>query len=175
MLKIERVRNQTQADAVYALAYEFVDWLRERYPEMTREIDHYLRYQKFDEQIREVLTHYNPPKGECLLAVNDGRPVGVLMLKDLGDGFCEMNRMFVHENARGIGAGRALVETPKQCARDMGFGTMTLSALPRHHEALSLYRSCGFVLDEREREIGNSDNAVLMKIDLRTSKENSDI
>jgi hypothetical protein len=40
---------------------------------------------------------------------------------------------------------------------------MTLSALPRHHEALSLYRSCGFELDDREREAGNSDNAVLMK------------
>ena len=169
MLKIEPVRNQTQADAVYVLTYEFVDWLRERYPEMENEIDVYLRHQKFDEQIREVLTHYNPPKGECLLAVNDGHPVGVLMLKDLGDGVCEMNRMFVRESARGIGVGRALVENLKRCARDMGFETMTLSALPRHHEALSLYRSCGFFLDKRRREAGNSDNAVLMKVDLSAS------
>ena len=163
MLKIERVRNQVQADAVYTLAYEFIDWMRERYPEMASEIDVYLRHQKFDEQIREVLKHYNPPKGECLLATHKGQPVGILMLKDLGKGICEMNRMFVRESARGLGAGRALVEELKKSAREMGFKVMTLSALPRHHEAMSLYRSCGFELDAREREAGNSDNAVLMK------------
>lgn len=174
MLEIERVRNQTQADAVYMLAYEFIDWLRERYPEMDGDIDEYLHHQKFDEQIREVLSHYNPPKGECLLASYDGQPVGILMLKDLGEAICEMNRMFVRESARGLGAGRALVDDLKKCALDMGFGTMTLSALPRHDEALSLYRSCGFVLDDRERRAGNSDNAVLMKIDLHEGRTRAD-
>lgn len=170
MLEIERVRSQAQADAVFTLAYEFIDWLRERYPEMASHIDVYLQHQKFDEQIREVLTHYNPPNGECLLANHDGQPVGIVMLKDLGDGICEMNRMFVRESARGLGASRALVEGLKRRAREMGFGTMSLSALPKHHEALPLYRSCGFVLDDRESEAGNSDNAVLMKVDLGAGK-----
>ena len=141
MLGIELVRNQSQADAVYELAYEFVDWLRDRYPEMAHDIGVYLEHQKFDEQIRKVLTHYNPPKGECLLANHNGEAVGILMLKDLGGRVCEVNRMFVRENARGLGAGRSLLENLKQRAREMGFETMTLSALPRHHEALSLYQS----------------------------------
>jgi len=166
MLEIERVRSQEQADAVNALAYEFVGWLHQRYPEMETEIDAYLQHQKFDEQIREVLTYFTPPKGECLLASHDGQPAGILMLKGLGEGICEMNRMFVRDSARGQGAGRALVEGLKQCAREMGFRTMTLSALPRHHEALSLYRTCGFELDDRELGAGNSRNAVLMKINL---------
>lgn len=169
MLKIELVRNQSQADAVYELAYEFVDWLRERYPEMAHEIDVYLEHQKFDEQIREVLTHYNPPKGECLLARHNGETVGILMLKDLDGQICEMNRMFVRESARGLGVGRALLEHLKRRAREMGFESMTLSALPRHHEALSLYGACGFILDDRERDAGNSQNAVLMRIDLKSS------
>jgi GNAT superfamily N-acetyltransferase len=169
-MEIERVRNQAQADAVYTLAYEFIDWLLERYPEMVDDIDEYLRHQKFDEQIREVLSHFNPPKGECLLASHDGHPVGILMLKDLGFGICEMNRMFVRESARGLGAGRALVNELKLCALELGFVTMTLSALPLHHEALSLYRSCGFLSDDRELGAGNSDNAVLMKIDLRAAQ-----
>ena len=166
MLQIDLVRTQDQAKAVYILAYEFVDWLRNRYPEMATNIDAYLEHQKFDTQIREVLTHFNPPKGECLLAMHGGEPVGILMLKDVGGGCCEMNRMFVRESARGLGAGRELVENLKQRARDMGFETMTLSALPRHHEALSLYRSCGFRLDGRPREPGNADNAILMRLDL---------
>ncbi len=171
MLKIELVRNQKQADAVYTLAYEFIGWLRKRYPEMDREIDVYLEHQEFDAHIREVLKHYTPPQGECLLANHDGQPVGLLMLKDIGGGKCEMNRMFVREKARGMGAGRALVETLKQRARDMGFEVMVLSALPRHYEALPLYRSCGFELDDRESEAGNSDNAVLMKLNLDAGPE----
>ena len=169
MIQIYLVRSTEQAEAVYDLAYEFIAWLRVRYPEMDAEIDNYLKHQKFDEQIREVLTHYNPPRGECLLASRGDTLVGILMLKDLGGGVCEMNRMFVRESARGSGAGRALLQRVKECAREMGFNTMTLSALPRHHEALSLYYSSGFELDDRPREAGNSDNAVLMKLDLNSA------
>ena len=160
------MRDREAADAVYALAYEFIDWLRGRYPEMATEIDIYLEHQKFDEQIRDVLVHYGPPQGECLLATVDARPVGILMLKDIGDGVCEMNRMFVREEARGLGVGKALVARLRERAREMGFRTMVLSALPRHHEALALYRAAGFKADERQPEAGNSDNAVLMRLDL---------
>jgi len=169
MVQIELVRNKEQAEAVHVLAYEFIDWLRVRYPEMGAEIDNYLKHQKFDEQIREVLTHYNPPRGECLLANRDEIPVGILMLKDLGGGVCEMNRMFVRESARGCGAGRALLERLKERAREMGFSTMTLSALPRHHEAMALYRVSGFEFDDRPREAGNSNNSILMKLALNTA------
>jgi len=168
MVQVDLVRTPEQAKAVYDLAYEFVDWLLVRYPEMASMIDNYLEHQNFDEQIRNVLVHFNPPQGECLLAVHGNTPIGILMLKDLGGGVCEMNRMFVRENTRGLGAGRALVQQLKECAREMGFHTMTLSALPRHHEALALYHSVGFHIDDRPREAGNSDNAVLMKLNLKS-------
>lgn len=166
MVEIRLVRTREDADAVHGLAHEFIDWLRGRYPEMADEIDTYLAHQDFEGQIRDVLTHFNPPRGECLLALQDAEPIGILMLKDIGDGTCEMNRMFVRESARGLGAGRALVERLKIRAAEMGFRAMTLSALPRHHEALALYRSTGFRLDEREPEAGNTGNAVLMRIEL---------
>ena len=102
MVEIVQVRSEDHAAAVYKLAYEFIDWLHERYPEMSTEIATYLEHQKFDEQIRQVLIHYAPPRGECLLAIHRGEPVGVLMLKDLGDGVCEMNRMFVRQSDRGL-------------------------------------------------------------------------
>ena len=166
MLEIHVVRNQVQADTVRDLAYEFIAWLRDRYPELPAEIDNYLKHQKFDEQIQEVLTRYNPPKGECLLATNNNEPIGIVMLKDVGMGVCEMNRMFVRESARGLGAGRALVERLIHRAKEMGFETMTLSALPKHFEAIPLYTSLGFEIDDRERDAGNSDDAILMRISL---------
>lgn len=166
MIQVNLVRTQEHASAVYDLAYEFIDWLRDRYPEMDVEIDTYLRHQKFDEQIRQVLTYFNPPLGECVLATLENRPVGILMIKDVGCGICEMNRMFVREEARGLGAGRALVETLRDRAIEMGFAKITLSVLPRHYEAIPLYRSMGFVEDKRLTDPGYSENAVLMKLDL---------
>jgi GNAT superfamily N-acetyltransferase len=166
MHMIRLVRGDEQAAVVYELAYEFIDWLRNRYPEMNSEIDNYLEHQKFDDQISQLLIHYNPPKGECLLATHAGSPIGILMLKKLDGEICEMNRMFVRKNARGLGAGRALIADLKRRAREMGFKSMVLSALPRHHEAIALYHSEGFEIDNRPGEAENSNNAVLMRTDL---------
>ena len=88
MLKIDLVRSRRQADEVRVLGHEFIDWLRSRYPEMNADIDNYLTYQNFDEQISDIRNNYNPPQGECLLASHDGAPVGILMLKDVGHGVC---------------------------------------------------------------------------------------
>jgi GNAT superfamily N-acetyltransferase len=166
MVEIELVRTAQQAEMVYDLAYEFIDWLRRRYPELDTHIDNYLAHQKFDEQIKAVLTHYNPPNGECLLAKHDDAPIGLLMLKNLRGGVCEMNRMYVRESARGLGAGRALLNRLTERAKEMDFNSMVLSALPRHHEAISLYQSFGFRLDDRPRGADNAENAVLMRLDL---------
>ena len=169
MVQIIKVRSQTDADAVYILAHEFVDWVRARYPEMSSEIDGYLEHQKFDEQIKDVLIHYCPPKGECLLAIHDDEPVGILMLKDMGGQVCEMNRMFVRHTARGLGIGRKLLENLIAVSKDMGFEKMILSALSRHDEALALYRSSGFQISSKPESSGSPDNAVHMSLNLTTS------
>ncbi len=166
MVEIKRVRTENDASAVRELAYEFIDWLRVRYPDMEDEIDRYLEEQRFEEQIKEVLIHYAPPKGECLLAMHDGAPVGLLMLKRLDTVTCEMNRMFVREAARGLGVGRSLVRCLKRRARGMGFTSMVLSALPRHHEALALYEAEGFRPDNWTGENEEHSNAIHLRADL---------
>jgi len=166
MLDINNVRTDQEAACVYELAYEFVDWLKARYPEDIAEIDSYLLHQKFDEQIRDVLIHYAPPKGECLLARLNGDPVGILMLKDLGQKTCEVNRMFVRPKGRGQGIGRALMAHLMTRAREMGFDYMVLGALNRHDEALALYRSVGFKPDTATQGSGEPDNAIHLRLDL---------
>ncbi len=170
MVEINLVRTQSEADSVYEMAYEFIEWLRDRYPEMGMEIDTYLAHQNFDEQIRRVLEFYNPPKGECLLAVYENSPIGILMLKDLGGDICEMNRMYVRPSGRGLGVGRSFVERLKERAKSMGFRAMILSALPRHHEAIALYKSVGFKMDNRSLDEGGTPVEVRMKLDLATGE-----
>lgn len=169
-ISVERVRNEDQAIHVRAMAWEFIDWLRDRYPEMHDGIDEYLENQDFAGMLDRLLEHFTPPSGECLLARLDGDPAGILMLKPHAEpGVCEMNRMFVREAARGRGVARALSARLIDRARDLGYDMMVLSALDRHTEAVALYRSIGFVDDIRRPDtVSAADREVLMRLDLRT-------
>jgi GNAT superfamily N-acetyltransferase len=157
-LSIQLVRSDAQAEQVRILAWEFIDWLRDRYPELDGAIDEYLVKQDFRGMLDRLLVDFAPPGGECLLAVLDDNPVGILMLKPHSDGICEMNRMFVRSQARGHGAGRALCSRLIERARELGYHEMVLSALNRHHEAIRLYHSLGFETVERAPETSGAAN-----------------
>ena len=129
---------------------------------MQAEIDAYLTGQNFRADLDGLLTVFNPPDGECLLARLDGAPVGILMCKRMDAATCEMNRMFVAEAARGHGVGRRLCERLIARAAALGYRRMKLTALHRHHEALALYRSVGFGPDaDWVSEIGDREVAMM--------------
>ena len=166
-ITIEEVRTEPQAEAVREMAWAFVAWLKQRYPEMHDVIDEYLENQDFVGMLERLLEHFAPPDGECLLAKVDGAPVGILMLKRHGPGVAEMNRMFVRPEARGLGVARRLCARLFERARALGYREMVLSALDRHDEAIALYRSLGFKDDERAPDtVSGASREVLMRISL---------
>ncbi len=167
-IRIERVRDEAQAAHVRAMAWEFIDWLKERYPELHEVIEEYLVNQDFRGMLASLLESFTPPEGECLLARLDGAPVGILMLKPYPGEDCvsEMNRMFVRPTARGQGVARALALELIDRARDLGYEAMVLSGLDRHTEALALYRSLGFRPDDRRPDTASgASREVLMRLD----------
>lgn len=68
VVEVNLVRTEKQAAQVRILAWEFIGWMRERYPEMLDEIEDYLTAQNFEQQLDGLLTYFNPPQGECLFA-----------------------------------------------------------------------------------------------------------
>lgn len=94
-----------------------------------------------------------PDGYEAILVARDGdEVVGCVALRSLGDGVCEMKRLYVRPAGRGSGAGRALAEAIVDEARQLGYRTMRLDTLPTMGAAQALYRSLGFVETVRYNE-----------------------
>lgn len=86
-----------------------------------------------------------PPSGRFYLVEWRGAFAGVGCLKRLAPGVGEIQRMYVQPRARGVGAGRRLVERLIEEARALGYTTLRLESLKALAPAHRLYRSVGFV------------------------------
>ncbi|WP_204114431.1 GNAT family N-acetyltransferase [Shimia biformata] len=160
-VSINPVRSDADISETTRLAWDFVALLKQRYPERIEALDAYLKDQRFEEMLAQFRDHFTPPVGECLLARKDGEAVGIVMLKPVTDGLCEMNRMYVAPQARGTGIGRSLCNSLIARAVELGYREMRLGALDRHVEAIPLYHSLGFGPDPDPPAFGRDDKGVL--------------
>ena len=113
-----------------------------------------LTFQDFENEMQSLPGKYGPPGGEMLLAFNSsGVAIGCVSLRSISaPGCCEMKRLFVTPNGRGLGAGKQLVEAIIHVARERGYQEMKLDSLPWMEQAISLYRAHGFLPTARYYE-----------------------
>jgi DNA-binding MarR family transcriptional regulator/GNAT superfamily N-acetyltransferase len=86
-----------------------------------------------------------PPAGQFFVAYLHGEPIGCGAVKHHPDAPAEIKRMWIAPRVRGLGLGRRLLERLETCAVAGGAEVAhieTSSVLP---EAVSLYRSAGWI------------------------------
>ncbi len=87
-----------------------------------------------------------PPHGQTFVAErSDGTKLGMVFLRKSGPEAMEVKRLYVLPEARGTGAGRALVATALDAARGAGVSAVRLDSTRNLEAAIALYRTFGFM------------------------------
>ncbi len=118
---------------------------RELFKEYAASIGIDLSFQGFDEELASLPGKYAPPHGALILALRDGTPCGCVALRRIDDSTCEMKRLYVRPDCRGLKIGVELVRRIIQEAEARGYKAMRLDTLrTRMESAISLYEGFGF-------------------------------
>lgn len=86
-----------------------------------------------------------PPAGVFVIARLAGQPIGCGALKAKDGGIGEIKRMWIRDDARGLGLGRRVLEVLEKHARRFRLRTLRLETNRTLIEAQALYRKCGYL------------------------------
>lgn len=135
---IERAENPKNIVTIRVLMKEYAGFLGAD-----------LTFQGFASELSQLPGKYAPPDGALFLVnvptgTGGAEPAGCVALRKLSPGICEMKRLFIRPEYRGLGLGRLLAERVVREGRDMGYRAMRLDTLDRLTGAVALYRDMGF-------------------------------
>jgi putative acetyltransferase len=134
-------RGRPRGAARVAVA-EDAELVRTLFREYAESIGVDLSFQGFEEELAALPEGYDV----LLVAWLGDEPAGCVGVRSLGDGVCEMKRLFVRPSARGAGVGRALALASLEHARSRGYERMRLDNWPpKMAAAYELYKTLGFV------------------------------
>jgi GNAT superfamily N-acetyltransferase len=133
-ISIEPAEDAADLALVHRLFVEYAEWL-----------DFDLCFQGFDEELATLPGKYAPPDGGLWLARVGGALAGVVGLRPLESGVCELKRLWVRPDFRGHGLGRRLSGAAIAAARAAGYRVMRLDTIgAKMRAAGALYQDLGF-------------------------------
>ena len=102
----------------------------------------------FDSATDTLFEVFQKPKSVYFIAEKeDGKIVGgggIFPTDGLPADTCELVKMYLLPEARGIGLGKLIIEKCLQTAKDHGFGKVYLESMPELKQAVKVYEKFGF-------------------------------
>lgn len=134
MVHLRQASKPEEIDTARALFREYETWFGIS-----------LCFQNFDEEVSTLPGKYAPQEGRLYIAFENDEALGCIALREIGDGVCEMKRLFLRESARGKGVGKMLIEKVLEDALEIGYRLMRLDTYPpKMGKAVDLYKAYGF-------------------------------
>jgi ribosomal protein S18 acetylase RimI-like enzyme len=112
--------------------------------EYAKSLNFDLCFQDFDKELASLPGDYTPPEGRLLIAMQNNQVAGCVALRKFEDNICEMKRLYVKPEFRGMKIGKLLAERILEEAKSIGYKKMYLDTVPSMKEAIQLYKNLGF-------------------------------
>lgn len=103
-----------------------------------------LDFQNFEQELQIINSMYGSPTGCLVLVYDQSTPIACAAYRKIGEGICELKRMYIQPNYRGKGIGKTLVQMLCEKAKLNGYTLMRLDTLDSMIPAITLYHNNGF-------------------------------
>lgn len=103
-----------------------------------------LSFQNIEDELKDPTHKYTAPEGELLVAEENGKVLGMVAYHKLSDERCEMKRLYVKPETRGMHIGESLVSEIIEHAKNAGYKEMVLDTIEPLKAAIALYKKHGF-------------------------------
>lgn len=155
------------------LWYDYLIWGNEKM-QMLYGVHPHNPTEQVEEDI-EMIDKFLPPHGRLMIAFLEGIPCGIGCLKSINKEIGEVKRMYVNPTFRKIGAGRAILQSLIDAAKETGYKKVRLDSPKFMEAAHSLYRSFGFrdIEPYPEMEIPSEFKDYLLFMELDLLQENT--
>jgi putative acetyltransferase len=131
-------------ELIHASSDEDITKVRTLFSEYASSLGFDLSFQNFEVELDSLPGEYSPPEGVIILAQEGVDIAGCVALRRLGEGICEMKRLYVRPAFRRKSVGKMLSKAVIEEARKRGYRRMRLDTVPSMKEAIVLYRLLGF-------------------------------
>ena len=122
----------------------YIDQVKKLIIEYTERLNRDLSFQNIDEELKDPAKKYTAPEGELLAAAEGSEILGIVAYHRLSETRCEMKRLYVRPECRGMKLGEKLINELLLRAKKAGYKEMVLDTIVPLQSAVHLYKKLGF-------------------------------
>jgi len=103
-----------------------------------------LCFQNIDNEFAIFNKMYSKPEGCYIYATYNKVIIGGVAVRSIDKNICEMKRLFVYDNYRGLNIGVLLCNEIIRISKELGYKEMRLDTVSKLKNAIKLYENLGF-------------------------------